>query len=55
MFRLLLLAGVAIGGFLAFKRMTKSDEDEWDDWDDETMYGSAQLHQNADAQAPATV
>lgn len=51
MFKLLLLAGAALGGFLVYKRLTSVPED---DWDDDTMYGSAELHQNADAAPIAT-
>ena len=49
MFKLLLLAGLAAGGFFAYKRFTQRPED---DWDDDTMYGSAQLHQTADTPPP---
>ena len=49
MFKLLILVGLVAGGFLVYRRlMARAD----DSWDDDTMYGSAQLHQTADA--PAT-
>lgn len=51
MLKLLLLAGALVGGFLVYKRLTAVPED---DWDDDTMYGSAELHQNADATATPT-
>lgn len=49
--KLILLAGLAAGGFYAYRRFVRRPEDDWD-WDDDTMYGSAELHQTADA--PAT-
>jgi hypothetical protein len=52
MFRLLTLAGLAAGAFFAYKRFTAPREDEWDD---ETMYGSAEIHQAGDAQAVSPV
>ena len=50
MFKLLLLAGLAAGGFFAYKRFAQRRDE--DDWDDDTMYGSAQLHQTVDTPAP---
>jgi len=49
---LLILAALGGAGFLAYKKLLAPPED---DWDDDVMYGSAQLHQNADAQPVAPV
>ena len=51
MFRLLLLGAIAAGGFFAYKRIKQRPTD---DWDDDTMYGSAALHQVADAPTTST-
>jgi hypothetical protein len=53
MWKWVLLLGLAAAAFLAYKRFTAVDEEE--DWDDDTMYGSAELHEAADAPAGATV
>jgi hypothetical protein len=50
--KLLILAGLVAGGFVAYKRLTRVPED---DWDDDTMYGSTELHETADAPATPTV
>jgi hypothetical protein len=53
--KLLLLAGLAAGGFFVYRRFIRQPEDDWD-WDDDTMYGSADLHRTTDAPpAGATV
>lgn len=52
MLKLLLLAGLVLGGFIVYKRLAGGGED---DWDDDTMYGSADLHQSTDAPAAPTV
>ncbi len=51
MFKLLFLAALIGGGFYAYKRLMQPVDDSWDD---DTMYGSAQLHQTADAPAAPT-
>jgi hypothetical protein len=50
MLKLLMLAGLAAGGFILYRRFIRQSEDDWD-WDDDTMYGAAELHQAADAPA----
>jgi hypothetical protein len=47
MFRLLILAGLGVAGYLAWKRLMASDD--MDDFDDE-MWDSAAIHQQGDAQ-----
>jgi hypothetical protein len=46
MWKWLILAGLIAGGFVAYRRLMAPVDDSWDD---DTMYGSAQLHQTADA------
>ena len=46
MFKLLFLGALIAGGYFAYKRFMQPVDDNWDD---DTMYGSAQLHQTADA------
>lgn len=52
--KLLLLASLAaVGGYFAYKKLL--GQSEIDDWDDEDMYESAQLHEAVDAPATPTV
>lgn len=46
MLRLIVLAALALGGFLAYRRFTQRPEE---DWDEDIMYESAELHRAADA------
>lgn len=51
MWKLLILAGLAVGAFIAYRALTRQPEE---DWDDDTMYGSAELHEAADTPATPT-
>ena len=51
MLKWLVLAGLIAGGFYAYRRLMAPVDDSWDD---DTMYGSAQLHQTADASPTGT-
>jgi hypothetical protein len=52
MWKLLILAGLVAGGYIAYKRLTRMPED---DWDDDIMYESAELHEAEGAPATPTV
>jgi hypothetical protein len=53
MLKWLVLVGVLVGvGFVAYKRLLAPVDDTWDD---DTMYGSEQIHEVADAAANPTV
>ena len=52
MFKLLVLAGLGVVGYLAWKRLMGTDDT--DDFADD-LYGSAAIHQQADAQPAAAV